>query len=97
MDQDGSRCCTRTKPRPVSLGRCSRNWVKASRPPAEAPMPAIAEGALIAVFGADTFSPALFPAVFAFFPELLTGVLLPLTPIPFPCDSACSPRQIGYR
>jgi len=54
-------------------------------------------GCLIAVFGADTFSPALFPAVFAFFPDLLTGVLLPLTPIPFPCDSTCSPRQIGYR
>src|SRR5215471_6673716 len=24
---------------PVSLGRCDRSWVKASRPPAEAPMP----------------------------------------------------------
>src|SRR4029453_13169812 len=35
----GSRCCTSTKPMPVSSGRFLSNSVNASNPPAEAPMP----------------------------------------------------------
>ena len=35
----GSRCCTRTKPIPVSVGRCLSNSVNASNPPADAPTP----------------------------------------------------------
>ena len=35
----GSRCCTNTNAMPVSSGSARRSWVKASRPPAEAPIP----------------------------------------------------------
>ena len=37
----GSRCCTMTNDMPVSLGSARRSWVKASRPPADAPIPTI--------------------------------------------------------
>jgi hypothetical protein len=39
----GSRCWTTTNAMPVSVGMCSRNWVSASRPPAEAPTPTIGQ------------------------------------------------------
>src|SRR3990172_2998537 len=35
----GARCWTTTKLKPVSLGNAASNWRKASRPPADAPMP----------------------------------------------------------
>ena len=37
----GSRCCTITKPMPVSAGNARRSRVNASRPPADAPTPTI--------------------------------------------------------
>jgi len=37
----GARCWTSTKAIPVLAGRFRRSWVKASNPPAEAPMPTI--------------------------------------------------------
>lgn len=37
----GSRCCTSTKPMPVSSGKCLSNSVNASNPPADAPTPTI--------------------------------------------------------
>ena len=37
----GDRCCTSTKAAPVSAGRFCSNCRKASRPPAEAPIPTI--------------------------------------------------------
>ena len=40
----GSRCWTRTKAIPVSLGRLLRRWVNASSPPAEAPTPTTRSG-----------------------------------------------------
>ena len=41
----GSRCCTSTKAMPVSVGRCARSSVKASSPPADAPMPTMGKPA----------------------------------------------------
>src|SRR5437867_4796484 len=35
----GSKCWMSTNAMPVSVRSCLRSWVKASRPPAEAPMP----------------------------------------------------------
>jgi len=37
----GSRCWTSTKAIPVPAGRLRRSWLKASNPPADAPMPTI--------------------------------------------------------
>jgi hypothetical protein len=37
----GSRCWTRTKAKPGSAGSPCNSWVKASKPPAEAPIPTI--------------------------------------------------------
>ena len=40
----GSRCCTSTKPIPVSAGRLRRTAVNASSPPADAPIPTTGTG-----------------------------------------------------
>ncbi len=37
----GAKCCTSTNAMPVSAGMWVKNVLKASRPPAEAPMPTI--------------------------------------------------------
>src|ERR1051325_188732 len=37
----GSRCCTRTNPNPVLVGKCVSSSVNASNPPADAPTPTI--------------------------------------------------------
>jgi hypothetical protein len=39
-----SRCCTKTNAMPVLGGRARSIWVKASSPPAEAPIPTMATG-----------------------------------------------------
>ena len=41
LSWSGSRCCTTTKAMPLSAGMFAKNVVKASSPPAEAPMPTI--------------------------------------------------------
>jgi hypothetical protein len=43
---NGSRYCTRTKAMPVSVDKRWSNRVKASKPPADAPMPTMARGRL---------------------------------------------------
>jgi len=45
LSWSGSRCCTSTNPMPVFGGRAASNWVNASSPPAEAPMPTIGNNA----------------------------------------------------
>jgi len=44
--KSGDRCWTTTNAMPVAAGTPSKNRVSGSRPPAEAPMPTTARGAM---------------------------------------------------
>lgn len=52
----GSRCAMKTKATPVSGGKCETNWVNASRPPADAPIPTMRQAAPDAAWAVSPLS-----------------------------------------